>query len=1083
MSESRSRRAWKSARRIFRWFRIAALLVVLAVAGFLFYWSQAGLPDFIKKAVLVELRNHGLELSFQKIRFRWDRGIVAEQVDFGRAQLVSGPQLTLDELQIGISPGHLLKGRVAVDRLELRGGRLVWHFAGTNQPAMPLVMENISSHLVVREGEWELQSFQGRFHGADFRLSGVLSNTVFLPELWRAWESNSPARAVSNRWAAETTDAVLRRFAEALKAWQFSGDPTVALKFRADATNLTAAALALEVRATDAATPYGRFHDAFLRAEKLPGGEAGAPARVAVMLRLGEARTPWGDGHDLVLNTQLAANADSFWETNLTFRLNGRQIATRWGRGGNVALDLAITPAQTNLIFAGDSLETEWAKARRGKGTLRRYATAEGGAGRWDVEVEAEGVEIRSVGVAQQTRLKADCELRADRAELRALKADITLAKAETQWGKADEAIASLEARATRTNGWALLQATNALFWERVAGLDFRWDARLTGAQAQSLDFSRVETAGAWRAPRLSLEKFNAQLYGGELALAGSLDSETREVALTTDARFDYRKIGHLLPESARNELAKITWETPPATHAHLGLVLPSWTNRAPDWVREVLPSLALEAAVQAGECAYDGVAASELQTSVIFSNRLFCLPDVHWRAGESQLWLALTNRPDGTFALAARGQADWERFRPLLGTSVQRGLALAKFTAPPWVETSVRGKWGEPNTIQFEARVRATNFTFREVQIDRLETEARFAEKVLSFSHPVVERAEGRGEADAVVADFDRQVVLLTNAQGCLEPMAVARAIGPHLVRTIKPYQFAQPPRAKVGGLIPMHGEKGAEVRFDVAGGPFQWWRFKVTNVAATILWRGETVTITNLASDFYQGRLVGDLVVDFTPTNHTDLYLKANVSDAQFNDLMRDISERTNKVEGLLSGHLSAQAVVEDWKSWQGYGNVELRDGLIWDIPVFGLFSPVLNKVSPGLGNSRAHRGAATFTITNSVIASEDLEIKSRAFNLKYAGTVDFDYRLNARVEAEILRQTWLIGPTLSFVLKPFTKLFEYKVTGTLADPKSRPVYLPKFLVSPIKSLKDWFGKEEKETPAPPEIPEKPEPGKPSP
>jgi hypothetical protein len=113
-----------------------------------------------------------------------------------------------------------------------------------------------------------------------------------------------------------------------------------------------------------------------------------------------------------------------------------------------------------------------------------------------------------------------------------------------------------------------------------------------------------------------------------------------------------------------------------------------------------------------------------------------------------------------------------------------------------------------------------------------------------------------------------------------------------------------------------------------------------------------------------------------------------------------------------------------------------------LIWDIPLFGVFTPVLNGISPGLGNSRANAATCNFIITNGVIRSDDLEIRSPAMRLDYRGTVDLEGRVNAKVEAELLRDMWLVGPVLSTMFWPVTKLFETKVTGTLNDPKTGTV-----------------------------------------
>ena len=135
-------------------------------------------------------------------------------------------------------------------------------------------------------------------------------------------------------------------------------------------------------------------------------------------------------------------------------------------------------------------------------------------------------------------------------------------------------------------------------------------------------------------------------------------------------------------------------------------------------------------------------------------------------------------------------------------------------------------------------------------------------------------------------------------------------------------------------------------------------------------------------------------------------------------------------------------------------GYGNLELHDGLIWDIPIFGIFSPVLNSITPGLGNSRATGGTCSFVISNGVMRSNDLEIRAPALRLAYRGALDIPAeQVNARVDAELLRDVWGVGPVISTVLSPFTKMFEYKITGPVAKPKTEPVYvIPKIVQMPF-------------------------------
>ena len=251
--------------------------------------------------------------------------------------------------------------------------------------------------------------------------------------------------------------------------------------------------------------------------------------------------------------------------------------------------------------------------------------------------------------------------------------------------------------------------------------------------------------------------------------------------------------------------------------------------------------------------------------------------------------------------------------------------------------------------------------------------------------------------------------------------------------------------------------------MRFDLSGGPFQWRRFRLNQVSAGLHWLDDSLTISNLSGAFYKGQLSGGARFDFSDPASTDYSFSGRANDVDLRLLMHDIATATNKLEGLVKGELTVtSASTEDPLSWQGFGKIHLRDGLIWDIPAFGLFSQPLNLLHPGLGNSRADESQAAFVITNSVIDTRDLEIHASVMRLHYKGTVDFKGNVNANVEAKILRDVWGLGQIFSVVLSPLTKMFEYRVTGTLGQPKKEPLFIPKFLMLPLhpfRTLKDLF------------------------
>jgi hypothetical protein len=299
-----------------------------------------------------------------------------------------------------------------------------------------------------------------------------------------------------------------------------------------------------------------------------------------------------------------------------------------------------------------------------------------------------------------------------------------------------------------------------------------------------------------------------------------------------------------------------------------------------------------------------------------------------------------------------------------------------------------------------------------------------------------------------------------------------------------LSPYTFDTPPTARVNGWVEVKKGKRSDLRFEIAGGPFHYWKFNVPQISGTVRWADETVTITNLQADFYRGKLAADMYFDCTLPSQAEFNLRSRVADANLHELMSDLASPTNRLEGILSGDLTVtKANTADWESWNGFGNAKLRDGFLWDMPMFGMFSSALNAVIPGLGSSRVNGGTATFALTNSVILTDDMEIRSPAMRLSYRGAIDFKGGVDARVEARLLRDAWFVGPLVSLVLSPLTKLFEYRVSGTIHEPKKEPLYIPKpltFPLHPFKSLRQLFSEEKPAKPpiTPPTIEKPPSP-----
>src|SRR6476646_2561246 len=78
--EKGGNRFWGWSRRLFRWFRIFVLALILVAAVALLYLNRVGLPKFVKKRVVAALEADGLNVEFRRLRLSGYRHIVIDDM-------------------------------------------------------------------------------------------------------------------------------------------------------------------------------------------------------------------------------------------------------------------------------------------------------------------------------------------------------------------------------------------------------------------------------------------------------------------------------------------------------------------------------------------------------------------------------------------------------------------------------------------------------------------------------------------------------------------------------------------------------------------------------------------------------------------------------------------------------------------------------------------------------------------------------------------------------------------------------------------------------------------------------------------
>lgn len=1013
------------------------MLGVLTLVGGLIYLNQVGLPEFMRRSLLETLRDSGLDLQLSTLRLHFYRGIVAEDVQAGQLGDAAGPRFTAREADLNLSWPALARLQLAVSGVDLRDGQVVFPITDTNQPGRTLVVEKIRMALRFRpDDEWLLEDFHAVFQGANFFLSGNITNASAMRE-WPWLRGEKVARG-------DLAQQRLRRLADTLGKIKFTTPPEVRVMLSGDARHLESFQLRLTVTAPDAGTPWGKLANGVLTARLLPAAPVERPHAV-LQLRAASAQTRWADLARLNLNLQLQSSGADTNLINATLILDAASAHTPWADlvRPNLSLHLLSSDADTNLVTGSLTLDaatavTQWASITNAQVTAQWLHALTN-------PIPLSGhAELRANAATSRWATAKGVQLTA------ALARPLQLSPTDASWG----------------------------WWQGLEPFALGWTVRAARLDTDKLGADDVACGGNWSAPRLQITNLHLRFPDGQLDGRGQLDVATRAADFEVKSDFDAHRVAPLLTAQAQRWLNRYAWATPPHVAGTGAVTLPAWTNRAPNWEEEVLPTLRLAGQVAVTNGAYLGVPVDWATLHLSLTNQVWRLPDLVAARPEGRLELVhIADDKTHEFYFGIHSTFDPRAARPLFGTNQAGDFDLLTFTQPPEIEGEVWGHWRKSDLVGFRGRVALTNFAYRGETASRFESSLRYTNRFLELLQPRLERGPQAANAGGVAVDLDRQRLFITNGFSTVEPMVIARAIGPKTAQAIEPYRFLEPPVAYVNGSVPLKGEQDTDLRFDVAGGPFEWMDFKIPQIAARVHWLGETLTLTKVQLTAYDGTAAGFANFDFRAKRGTDFQFNLGVTNADLRLLMADVSPHTNNLEGRLSGELVVtQANSEDKFSWDGRGQLQLRDGLIWAIPVFGVLSKPLDTLAPGLGSTRITRGEGDFSLADGVMFSDALELRAPTSRLLCHGTVDFDGKVNFRVTAVPMRVPLGFDRLLGLALWPVTKLFEYRVTGSLNHPKPEPVYVPKLLLHPFRTFEEMFSGEGGKTTPPPVIKDAP-------
>ena len=432
---------------------------------------------------------------------------------------------------------------------------------------------------------------------------------------------------------------------------------------------------------------------------------------------------------------------------------------------------------------------------------------------------------------------------------------------------------------------------------------------------------------------------------------------------------------------------------------------------------------------------AYQEVGFEGLTCDFAWDGTRTMLRDIRLRQRSGQLNADLYQAPDD-FRLNIDSAIVPTVLAPLAPAKLRSFLQEWEWARSPSIHLSIRGTSRDPKSWHGEGTFALGRTRFRGVWMNSASANVKFGDGIFTLDNFRVTRDEGSGTG-SFAYDAGRNEVRLTNIETTLKPGDAIMWIEPRFYEHVAPYRFHRPPHATTSGVVQFGGGKQTRLQIDVAAPEGMDYTFidKVlpfNRISGQLLFTDDRLQILGLKGTLFHGSLSGGADISLAKG---DKHYTANVAVTKIDfPSLTDLYFKYKTSEGALSGQFDFGGVGADRKALHGAGNVEVTDGNVFAIPVFGPLSDLVNKMFNGVGYSVAHEATAPFTIRNGVIHTDRLKVAGKLFAMVGHGDLnflkdqlDFDIRIDAG------------GP--GAVLMPLYKLFEYHGEGSLTKPIWRP------------------------------------------
>ena len=296
-----------------------------------------------------------------------------------------------------------------------------------------------------------------------------------------------------------------------------------------------------------------------------------------------------------------------------------------------------------------------------------------------------------------------------------------------------------------------------------------------------------------------------------------------------------------------------------------------------------------------------------------------------------------------------------------------------------------------------------------------------------------------------------DSETTEIVNLQGSAWPGPLLRIADPGTAEYIEELLgFRELPTLSASGRFD-HGEGGADTLVNikiknpgVTDYEFLDKTLQLRNFTAQITSKADRHDISALKFQTFKGTGAGTLTVQETPQGKTRIEGGIRWDNLSLSEIGKKFSFEKDPL-GSITGRLDFTTLAGDTRSLSGKGVIGLRNGQLFNVPIFGPLSlPLGTILGKEYSHERAQDASATFVVRNGSVFTKDLLTSTPSTTFVGEGMIDLSanemdltMRMNAR---------GLLG-LVTLPLAPLKGLFQFRGQGPLKQPvwRSAPFTAP--------------------------------------